>query len=106
MQVGSFPQRWICHSAQILLVGLRSTCFQVVADSWKSGERRETAWESGLGCRPMTASAGSVAPESAFTRLRSRIKSPSSVGDAVLWGLCFVAAILAVLVIFEIVYQV
>jgi phosphate transport system permease protein len=28
------------------------------------------------------------------------------VGDAVLWGLCFVAAILAVLVIFEIVYQV
>jgi phosphate transport system permease protein len=54
----------------------------------------------------MAASAGSVAQESGLSRLRSRIKTPTSVGDAVLWGLCFVAAILAVLVIFEIAYQV
>src|SRR6266513_2469239 len=47
-----------------------------------------------------------AALKSGRSRLRSRATRPTSVGDVVLYGLCALAALLAVLTIVEIAYQV
>src|SRR4051794_23619978 len=49
---------------------------------------------------------GAAALRSGRTRLRSRATRSTSVGDVVLYGLCGLAALLAVLTIVEIAYQV
>jgi phosphate transport system permease protein len=54
----------------------------------------------------MAANAESVTPGSGRPRLLSRVNAPRSVGDAVLYVLCVLAAVVTVVVIFEIGYQV
>ena len=49
---------------------------------------------------------GAAALESGRSRLRSRLAKPSSVGDAVLLGLCVLACLLALATMIEIAYQV
>src|SRR4051794_26042749 len=54
----------------------------------------------------MATTTGSVAPPGGRARVRARIKTPSGAGDVVLYALCALAALLAVVTIVEIAYQV
>ncbi|HEY1594679.1 MAG TPA: phosphate ABC transporter permease subunit PstC [Thermoleophilaceae bacterium] len=54
----------------------------------------------------MAATTGSVAPAGGRARGRTRAQAPSKFGDYVLYGLCVLAALLAVATIVEIAYQV